>query len=197
MKKIGLILMVAFLVIGTSTAFAVPMVETFYTDYFFLGDFHTYDYASQVDFFRCVGDSWLGGIWLGNNQSLSWQHALPADLGPVPPAEVSSAKLWIDGAFINTDDNTIEIEGIGTWDHLNQTWWWTFHELPNTTYILTDINWNNLPIDVTVTCHEGNGIRLDESIMMMDYTPVSEPGTLVLLGSGLLGLGAFRFRRKK
>jgi hypothetical protein len=29
------------------------------------------------------------------------------------------------------------------------------------------------------------------------YNPVPEPGTLMLLGSGLLGLGAFRFRRKK
>jgi len=28
-------------------------------------------------------------------------------------------------------------------------------------------------------------------------TPIPEPGTLVLLGTGLLGLGAFRFRRKK
>lgn len=28
-------------------------------------------------------------------------------------------------------------------------------------------------------------------------TPIPEPGTLMLLGTGLLGLGAFRFRRKK
>ncbi|MFH0931565.1 MAG: PEP-CTERM sorting domain-containing protein, partial [Candidatus Zixiibacteriota bacterium] len=29
------------------------------------------------------------------------------------------------------------------------------------------------------------------------YNPIPEPGTLMLLGTGLLGLGAFRFRRKK
>jgi hypothetical protein len=199
MKKTILILMAVFLVIGASSAFAVPMVETIHTDFFFLGDFHIYDYASIVDFYRwCGPDGWLGGILIGTNPNLEdelhWSHMLPGDLGTVPPSEVDRAKIWIDGALIDTDNNEVAIEGVFDWDPLNH------HFLDNSTYWLSDVDvpgfWNDGDIDVCVAAGEWQ-IRLDESILMMDYTPIPEPGTLVLLGSGLLGLGAFRFRRKK
>ncbi len=37
---------------------------------------------------------------------------------------------------------------------------------------------------------------IDKSVLSIEYMPVSEPGTLVLLGSGLLGLVAARKKRK-
>ncbi len=201
MRKSTVFLTLVALLLLARPAVSVPMVETIHTDFFFLGDFHVYDYASKVDFYRwCGPDGWLGGVWISTKPGLpdylEWEHQLPADLGTVPPSSINRAKLWIDGACIDTDNNTIEIEGIIDWDPLKHRW------LDNSTYWLTGVDvpgfWNDGDIDVKVTAGECS-IRIDESILMLDYntSPISEPGTLILLGTGLLGLGAFRFRRKK
>jgi len=198
-KLIVLLFAIACLSLSYSSAFAtINMVETIYNDWFFLGDFHQYEYASKVDFYTWQPNGWLGGVWIGTNPSLplslDWAHTIP-DLA-VPPDQIDRAKLWIDGAFIDGNNNTIEIEGIAEWDPLNRMF------LDNSTYWLTNVSepgfWNDGNIDVTVTAGEWS-LRLDQSILMMDYTsaPIPEPGTFILLGSGLLGLGAFRFRRRK
>jgi len=205
MKKASLFLMVAAcLILAATTATAsINMAETIYNDWFFLGDFHTYDYASKVDFYSSNPNGWIGGVKIGTNPDLplylDWAHTLPSGL-MVPPDQINRAKLWIDGELIDQNNNTITIEGTVGWDPLNHKWW----TLDNTTYWLTDVSesgfWNDGTIDVRVTAGEWS-LRLDESILMMDYTSntpaVPEPGTLMLLGSGLLGLGALRFRRKK
>ena len=220
MRKASLFLiLIACLTLTSTSAFAFPMVETYYTD-FWWWDFHTYDYASKVDFYRWNGsngchkeavpdgsvsggslsDGWLNGVWIGTAPDLpdylEWAHKLPEDLGTVPPSQVTRAKLWIDGAYIDSDNNTVEIEGDLEWDPLNRYWF------DNTTYWLTDAEipgfWNDGSLDVKVTAGEC-AFRIDEAILMMDYTttPIPEPGTLVLLGSGLLGLGIFNLKRKK
>lgn len=194
-----IVLTLAFVVSSAGAFPTLQMTETTSTDWFFLGDFHTYDYASQVDFFSNNPGGIFNGYWIGTEEDLpdhmSWAHTLPGDLS-VPPDDVTRAKLWVDGAFIDTYGNTVEIEGTFNWDPLNKRF------LDNTLYDLADVNaggfWNDGMIDVTAWAGE-RSLRLDYAVMMMDYQdngdPVPEPATIFLVGAGLAGI-LIRRRRK-
>lgn len=201
------ILILAALAMAVSSASAFPTLQTSETtssDWFFLGDFHTYDYASKVDFFSRHNDGIFGGYWIGTDDDyydhLSWQHTLPGDLS-VPPDVVTRAKLWIDAAYVNDDGNTVEIEGILNWDPLNDNF------LDNSLYNLATVNapgfWNDGAIDVTAWAGE-RCLRIDAAVLMMDYrngdgsepgAAVPEPATIFLVGAGLAGV--FIRRRRK
>jgi len=192
------------------SAFALPVIsESIHTDwtfesgllYGFDGDGQTYDYASYINFSDsdCGLPDWATGTYIGTSprlpRNLYHNHTLPAGL-QVPPDEVTTAKLWIDGWLINSDNNTIKIESpFLQWDPLND---WSFLSFgDNSLYDLTDVSmpdfWNTGALDICIHSNEWK-LRIDRSILMMDYTqdPIPEPTTLVLVGMGLLGAGVVR-----
>jgi len=207
------IVAIVFILTLPLSAFGLPVItETIYTDwtfnsgllYGFDGDGHTYDYASYIDFADNNYNlpDWATGTYIGTRsdipRNLTYGHTLPGDLS-VPPDEIVSAKLWIDGWLINDDDNVVKIESsLLQWDPLND---WSFLSLgDNTLYDLTDVTltdfWNNSPLDVLIHSNE-RVLRIDRSILMMDYNnaPVPEPTTIVIVGLGLLGAGITQRRK--
>ncbi len=170
--------------------------------YGFSGDNHTYDYASLVNFYDGSSASGPLGEWIGTQHGypddMNWAHTLPNGLS-VPPDHILRARLWIDGYEIDNNENEIRIEGTFDWDPLND------HLQDNTTYNLAHVDepgfWNDGTIDCRITAGERR-FRLDRSILMLDYCQeqdqnvVPEPGTLMLLGLGLAGIGTLRRRTK-
>lgn len=168
----SLVLALAVILIGYGVSFSceINVKETIHYDFTFPPDNHTYDYASIVDFYYGeYPDSFVGAVFLGTNHSLpdslAWAHTLPPGFS-VPPALITRAKLWIDVDWVDTDHNTVKIEGTFDWDPLNHG------GVNNTSYDLTGVNiegfWNNGALDVILWADEER-LRLFEAKLFLDY----------------------------
>jgi hypothetical protein len=168
----GFLLALAVLLVSYGVSFSceIHIKETIHYDFTFPLDHHTYDYASIVDFYYGRHpDSFLYGVFIGTihclPDSLAWAHTLPCGFS-VPPALITRAKLWIDAAWVNTNQNTVQIEGTFGWDPLNHGC------VDNTTYDLMGVAmegfWNDGALDVIVRAGE-KCLRLDEAKLLLDY----------------------------
>ena len=177
---------------------ALPLYqETFVSNYHFTPDDHVYMYASVIDFYEFEPDLWSGGVWVGTGDGLesqlAWRHTLPEGLH-VPPDIVTRAKIKIDGEYIDEVGNLIEIQSTWDWDPLENMWF------DNSIYNLSNVSepgfWNMGGLDVSIWASEYD-FRIDEAVLMMDYTSaVPEPASLLLIGFGLLGGLAYRKLRR-
>jgi len=159
------------------------------------------------------------GTSLGFNQTKAWSFTTP-DGFMVPPDVVTSATVYINAIGVYSNYNRVSITGVGNFTLNPDVWtWsggWTWKNNGSNTYIdVADAftpSWgegNSLGVSVTSGQYFSK-IYLNYSTLDVSYTnggggggggdPVHapEPGTLLLLGSGLVGLSVYgrkKFRK--
>lgn len=162
-------------------------------------------FVDVEDFTNC----WGSPKELRGDDEFSWTHATPADF-EVPFDVINSATIEIFAKEVSGNNDEVVVEGtlVGTLNNEKWVWdWWPlFGHYEGAEFdiaALLDPWANGDVLNVTLDYNESgrnNKLYLYSSKFTLVYDngtapvtdPVPEPGTVFLIGSGLLGLVALK-----
>lgn len=141
-------------------------------------------------------------LWLTGTGTYSWSHPVTAEF-QIPYDTLNSATLTIGAWSVSDSNDRVYVEGTYAGDLANGVWYLLGYSssVLNIGNVFT--TWiSGEPLNVSLAYNEGRygSLYLSSSTLRIDYTngtaSVPEPGTLLLMGLGLLGVGALRRRSR-